>query len=70
VREIRCEACPDRARALTEIIRDRDENGQLRETDGRVIAVVVQTLFTWAYGNPPDYDPREDRTHTRRRGSG
>jgi hypothetical protein len=61
VRDICREACPDGARALAEIIRDRDENGKLRETDGRVVAVVVQTLFTWGYGKPPDYDPREDK---------
>ena len=61
VRDICREACPDGARALAEIIRDRDENGNLREKDGRVIAVVVQTLFTWGYGKPPEYDPREDR---------
>jgi hypothetical protein len=61
VREICREACPDGARALAEIIRDRDENGKLRERDGRVLAVVVQTLFTWGYRKPPDYDPREDK---------
>jgi hypothetical protein len=61
VRDICREACPDGARVLAEIIRDRDENGRLRETDGRVLAVVVQTLFTWGYGKPPDYDPREDK---------
>jgi hypothetical protein len=60
VRDICREACPDGARALANIMRDLDENGRNRE-DGRVVVVAVQTLFTWAYGKPPDYDPREDK---------
>jgi hypothetical protein len=60
VRDICREACPDGARALANIVRDLDENGRNRE-DGRVVVVAVQTLFTWAYGKPPDYDPREDK---------
>jgi hypothetical protein len=57
VRDICREACSDGARALAEIIPDRDENGRLRETDGGVIAVVVQTLFTWGYSKPPTTPP-------------
>lgn len=29
--------------------------------DGRVRVVAAQTVLTWAWGKPPDYDPREDR---------
>lgn len=61
VRQICRKACPEGAHALADYVRMRDEHGHHPETDGRVLAVVVQTLFTWAYGKPPDYDPREDR---------
>jgi hypothetical protein len=29
--------------------------------DGRVRAVAAQQVLTWAFGKPPDYDPREDK---------
>jgi hypothetical protein len=37
-----------------------DWNGRNVE-DGRVVVVPAQTIFTWAYGKPSDYDPRERR---------
>ena len=61
VREICRQACPDAAYMLADFVRLRDEHGHHPEKDGRVLAVVTQTLFTWAYGKPPDYDPNEDR---------
>lgn len=61
VRDICRKASPDAAHMLADFVRLRDEHGHHPEQDGRVLAVVAQTLFTWAYGKPLDYDPREDQ---------
>jgi hypothetical protein len=37
-----------------------DQNGRNVE-DGRVVVVAAQTILTWAFDKPPDYDPREDK---------
>ena len=42
------------ALALCDMAEDPNE-------DGRVRAVAAQQVLTWAFGKPPDYDPREDR---------
>jgi len=47
-------------RALIGIVEDVDANG-IPNQDGRVVVVAAQTILTWAYGKPPDYDPREDK---------
>jgi hypothetical protein len=53
--------------ALIRVVEDTviDENGRTHNReDGRVVAVAAQTILTWGYGKPPDYDPREDRAHS------
>lgn len=63
LREVRAlgkEASPDAMRAMIRIVRDVDKEGRNLE-DGRVVVVAAQTILTWTYGKPPDYDPREDR---------
>src|SRR4051812_4348772 len=50
--------------ALIRIVEDTviDEDGRTRNReDGRIVVVAAQTILTWAYGKPPDYDPRDDR---------
>ena len=42
------------ALALCDMAEDPNE-------DGRVRAVAAQQVLTWAFGKPPDYDPRVDR---------
>ena len=60
VRALGKEASPDAMRAMIRIVRDVDEKGRNVE-DGRVVVVAAQTILTWTYGKPPDYDPREDK---------
>lgn len=48
------------ARALIALVEDVDANGLPRQ-DGRIVVVAAQTILTWAYGKPPEYDPKEDR---------
>ncbi len=46
--------------ALCRVIDDVvvDESGQVRNReDGRVVVFAVQTLWSWGFGKPPDYDP-------------
>lgn len=47
-------------KALIGLVEDVDEKG-LPNQDGRIVVVAAQTILTWAYGKPPDYDPREDK---------
>jgi hypothetical protein len=47
-------------RALIGLVEDVDANG-LPNQDGRSVVVAAQTILTWGYGRPPDYDPREDK---------
>lgn len=42
------------AQALIRIIEDPNE-------DSRIVVVAAQTVLTWAYGKPPDYDPNEEK---------
>jgi len=60
VREICRNKSAAAAQALIRIVEDVDANGRNVE-DGRVVVVAAQTILTWAYGKPPDYDPREDK---------
>ena len=60
VREICRNKSAAAAQALIRIVEDVDQNGRNVE-DGRVVVVAAQTILTWAYGKPPDYDPREDK---------
>ncbi len=51
------------AEALIDVVgraKERDSRGMPIE-DGRVVVVAAQTILTWAYGKPPDYDPNEDK---------
>lgn len=56
-REVRA-LCRDRslasAKALCDMAEDPNE-------DSRVRAVCAQQVLTWAFGKPPDYDPKEDK---------
>ena len=60
VREICRNKSAAAALALIRIVEDVDQNDRNVE-DGRVVVVAAQTILTWAYGKPPDYDPREDK---------
>jgi len=60
VREICRNKSAAAAQALIRIVEDVDANGRNVE-DGRVVVVAAQTILTWAFGKPPDYDPREDK---------
>ncbi len=54
----------DSLRAMISIIDDKviDADGHTRNReDGRIVVVAAQTILTWAYGKPPDYDPRADK---------
>jgi hypothetical protein len=54
----------DAAKALANIIDDvvTEEDGRVRSREGgRIVVVAAQTLLTWAFGKPPDYDPSQDR---------
>jgi hypothetical protein len=56
--------CADGVVALSRIVTETviDEQGREHNAhDGKVVVAAVQILFTWAYGKPPEYDPREDR---------
>ena len=46
--------------ALIGLVEDVDDKG-LPNQDGRIVVVAAQTILTWGYGKPPDYDPREDQ---------
>src|ERR1700689_2565181 len=53
--------------ALIRVVEDTviDEDGRTRNReDGRIVAVAAQTILTWGYGKPPDYDPREDQVRS------
>jgi hypothetical protein len=54
----RCALCRERSLASATALCDMAEDPK---EDGRVRAVCAQTILTWAFGRPPDYDPREDR---------
>ena len=56
-REVRA-LCRDRSLGSAMASCDMAENPA---EDGRVRAVAAQQVLTWAYGKPPDYDPREDK---------
>jgi hypothetical protein len=47
-------------RALIGIVEDIDERG-LPNQDGRVVVVAAQTILTWGYGKPADYNPSDDK---------
>ena len=64
IRDLCRSASVDAANSLITIVRDTviDEDGRTHNReDGRVVVLAAQTILTWAYGKPPDYDPREDR---------
>ncbi len=46
----------DSLRAMISIIDDK-----VIDADGHTRNVAAQTILTWAYGKPPDYDPRADK---------
>lgn len=49
--------------AMVDIIEDTviEQDGRKRtREDGRIVALAAQTILTWAYGKPPEYDPKED----------
>jgi len=50
-------------KALIGLVEDVDDKG-LPNQDGRIVVVAAQTILTWGYGKPPDYDPREDEPAT------
>ncbi len=60
VREICRNKSTAAAQALIRIVEDVDKDGRNVE-DGRVVVVAAQTILTWAFGKPPDYDPNDDR---------
>ena len=65
-REVR-EICRNKSaaeQALIRIVEDVDHNGR-NVKDGRVVVIAAQTILTWAYGKPPDYDPKEVRGNLR-----
>ena len=37
-----------------------DDGIQAQDIDGRIVVVAAQTILTWAYGKPPDYDPKTE----------
>jgi hypothetical protein len=47
-------------KALIGIVEDVDANG-VPNQDGRIVVVAAQTILTWGYGKPPNYDPRDDQ---------
>lgn len=36
-----------------------------RSADGRMVVAAAQTVLTWAYGKPPDYDPNREQPETK-----
>jgi hypothetical protein len=61
VRDLCRQQSMDAVKALIRIVQDVDEDGRNRE-DGRILVVAAQTILTWAWGKPPDYNPNEERT--------
>ena len=64
VREFARKLCMESVTALGRIVTETviDESGNVHNAhDGKVVVAAAQTILTWAYGKPPDYDPREDR---------
>jgi hypothetical protein len=43
-------------KALIGLVEDVDASG-VPNQDGRIVVVAAQTILTWGYGTPPDYDP-------------
>jgi hypothetical protein len=60
VRELCRQKSMAAAESLIRIVEDVDENGRNNE-DGRIVVVAAQTILTWAWGKPPDYDPNTER---------
>ncbi len=64
VREAARKLCHESVTALGRIVTETviDESGiEHNAHEGKVVVAAVQTILTWAYGKPPEYDPREDR---------
>jgi len=36
-----------------------------RSADGKMVVAAAQTVLTWAYGKPPDYDPAREEPETK-----